>query len=238
MPGITVATYNIHRCYGIDRRFSPERIRKVLEELDTDIIALQEVETYDDGGFDLLKFLSGDQYQPIAGPTLLRHNAQYGNALLSRLPIKQVFQHDLTVPDREPRGAIDARIQASSTTFRIVATHFGLSIRERRLQAQRILELIEPQAESVEILLGDLNEWFLWGRPLRWLHRAFAKTPSFATFPACFPLLALDRLWVRPNIVLKRLQRHDSPIARIASDHLPLRAELELPTRLTLDTQE
>lgn len=225
---VTVVTYNIHRCFGSDGRFSPERIRTVLAELDADIIALQEVETRQDGGFDLLEFFAGDEYQPIAGPTMLKQNAHYGNALLSRLPVEQVFKHDLSVPGREPRGAIDVRIRAGNTTARLLATHFGLSVRERRIQAQRVLELMEPQAEPVEILLGDLNEWFLRGQLLGWLHRVFVETPSPATYPARFPLLALDRLWVRPNSVLRQLQPYLSPLAQVASDHLPLRAELEL----------
>ncbi|WP_244505719.1 endonuclease/exonuclease/phosphatase family protein [Nitrosomonas communis] len=223
-----IATYNIHRCYGNDGCFSPERIRMVLRELDADIIALQEVETRRDGGLDLLEFFAEDAYQPIAGPTMLKENAHYGNALLSRLPVEQIFKHDLSVPGREPRGAIDVRIRAKNTTARLVTAHFGLSVRERRIQAQRVLELIEPQIEPVEILLGDLNEWFLRRQLLRWFHRAFVETPSPATFPARFPLLALDRLWVRPNSVLRQLQRYRSPMAQVASDHLPLRAELDL----------
>ena len=74
-----------------------------------------------------------------------------GNALLSRLPVEQVFKHEpLSVPGREPRGAIDVRIRAKNTTARLVTTHFGLSVRERRIQAQRVLELMEPQIEPVD----------------------------------------------------------------------------------------
>lgn len=72
MAAIVVATYNIHRCYGNDGHFSPEGIRAVLAEPDADIVALQEVETHADGGLDLLDFLAGSEYQPIAGPTMLR----------------------------------------------------------------------------------------------------------------------------------------------------------------------
>jgi endonuclease/exonuclease/phosphatase family metal-dependent hydrolase len=226
---LVVATYNIHRCYGGDGRFAPERIRAVLDELDADLVALQEVETRDGGGLDLLDFLAGDAYRPIAGPTMHRRNARYGNALLTRLPVAESFQHDLSVPGREPRGAIDARVRAGGTTVRLMATHFGLSVAERRLQARRILELMEPQAEPVEILLGDLNEWFLWGKLLGWLHHAFAQTPSPATWPARLPLFALDRLWVRPSASLRRLHRHRTLASRAASDHLPLRAEIDLP---------
>jgi endonuclease/exonuclease/phosphatase family metal-dependent hydrolase len=79
------------------------------------------------------------------------------------------------------------------------------------------------------VLAGDLNEWFLWGRPLRWLHAHFEETPAPATFPARLPLLALDRVWTSPRSMLRRLAVHRSPLARRASDHLPLVADLELP---------
>lgn len=229
---IVVASYNIHRCTGGDGRFAPGRIRRVIEALDADVVALQEVETRDDGGLDLLESLAAGEYRAIAGPTLFRESARYGNALLSRLPVEDVRLHDISVDGREPRGAIEARLGArGETAIRVVATHFGLAPRERRLQARRVLELFAPRRAPLEVLLGDLNEWFLWGRPLRWLHRAFAQTPAPATWPARLPLFALDRLWVRPRAALAGLARHDGPLARSASDHLPLRAELVLDAR-------
>jgi endonuclease/exonuclease/phosphatase family metal-dependent hydrolase len=79
--------------------------------------------------------------------------------------------------------------------------------------------------------MGDLNEWFLWGRPLRWLHVQFRRTPAPATFPARLPVFALDRFWVRPRVLLDHLVVHSSPLARAASDHLPLVATLD-PRRL------
>lgn len=228
---VVLASYNIHRCYGGDGRFAPARIRRVIEALDADVVALQEVETRAEGGLDLLETLAGREYRAIAGPTLFRENAHYGNALLSRLPVEDIRLHDLSVDGREPRGAIEVRLGAGGSALRVVATHFGLAPWERRLQAQRVLALMEPEAAPLEVLLGDLNEWFLWGRPLRWLHRAFAQTPAPATWPARRPLFALDRLWVRPRAALVRLARHDGPLARAASDHLPLRAELVLDAR-------
>jgi endonuclease/exonuclease/phosphatase family metal-dependent hydrolase len=223
---IAIASYNIHRCIGGDGRFDPARVRRVIDALDADVIALQEVETRADGGLDLLERLGGGAYQAIAGPTLHRENAHYGNALLSRLPVQDVRLHDLSVPAREPRGAIEVSLGTPAGALRVVATHFGLAPWERRLQAQRVLELMGPARAPLEVLLGDLNEWFLWGRPLRWLHRAFAQTPAPATWPARFPVFALDRLWLRPRAALAALARHDSPAARAASDHLPLRALL------------
>jgi len=223
---ITIASYNIHRCIGGDGRFDPARVRRVIEELDADVVALQEVETRADGGLDLLETLGGGEYRAIAGPTLMRENAHYGNALLSRLPVQDLRLHDLSVDAREPRGAIEVALGSDGGSLRVVATHFGLAPGERRQQARRLLALMGPARAPLEVLLGDLNEWFLWGRPLRWLHRAFAQTPAPATWPARFPLFALDRLWVRPRAALTALARHDSPAARAASDHLPLRAVL------------
>ena len=76
--------------------------------------------------------------------------------------------------------------------------------------------------------MGDLNEWFLWGRPLRHLHRYFDKTPALATFPAgcrCSRSIASGRIRVH---ILKNLAVHKSALARMASDHLPLVATLEV----------
>jgi endonuclease/exonuclease/phosphatase family metal-dependent hydrolase len=79
------------------------------------------------------------------------------------------------------------------------------------------------------LLRGDLNEWFLWGRPLRWLHAHFEATPSPRSFPARAPLLALDRIWVEPRALLQRLWVHLTPAARAASDHIPVVADIRLP---------
>jgi endonuclease/exonuclease/phosphatase family metal-dependent hydrolase len=78
------------------------------------------------------------------------------------------------------------------------------------------------------VLLGDLNEWFLWGRPLRWLHAHFERPPAPRTFPAGWPVLALDRVWVKPRRCLRAIAVHRSLLARHASDHLPVVAALDL----------
>jgi endonuclease/exonuclease/phosphatase family metal-dependent hydrolase len=133
---------------------------------------------------------------------------------------------DLCVAGCEPRGAIDVELDCNGSPLRVLATHLGLRPAERREQVQRMLALLEDERPVTTILLGDLNEWFLWGRPLRWLHRHFEKTPAPATFPAGFPLLALDRIWVKPRRLLRQMTVHTSRLARRASDHLPLVAEI------------
>jgi endonuclease/exonuclease/phosphatase family metal-dependent hydrolase len=226
MP-LVVATYNVHRCVGRDGRSDPARTLEVLRELDADVIALQELQWQPRDALHLLQeFALELGYVALAGPTLLQASGHYGNAVLTRLAVRATETLDLSVPGREPRGALDALLDSPGGTLRLLATHLGLRPYERRAQMRRLLA--RPRgAASATVLLGDLNEWFLWGRPLRWLRARFGRTPAPATFPARRPLLALDRIWVEPRALLGELRPHASPLARVASDHLPLRAVLE-----------
>jgi endonuclease/exonuclease/phosphatase family metal-dependent hydrolase len=226
---LTVATYNIHACIGADRRFEPDRIVCVLQEMNADVVALQEVEHHDVEGYDLLDYLAVKTgLTAIAGPTLTRETRHYGNAILTKLPILTVNRVDLTLPGCEPRGALDVTLAGNERRVQVVATHLGLRPGERRQQVRELLKLFEIGLTDTYVLMGDVNEWFLWGRPLRWLHAHFKRTPHCATFPARRPFMALDRLWVHPRRRLKKLEVHATPVARIASDHLPLKAVIEV----------
>ncbi len=228
MGTLTIASYNVHRAIGNDRRSDPQRILAVLREIDADVIALQEVEAHDEGS-DMLSWLAGQLgFHAIAGTTLSRHDGHYGNGILTRLPVKGKQLCDLTWRGREPRGAIAADIDCEGPGLRVVATHLGLRPAERRDQVQQLLQLFKEHSRERSVLIGDLNEWFLWGRPLRRLHRHFEETPSLATFPARLPVLALDRIWTHPRSMLRDIQVHKTPLARTASDHLPLVATLDL----------
>lgn len=228
---MVLATYNIHRCIGLDGRLDAERITAVLRELRADVIALQEVESEREGGLGLIdRFAHATNTTGIAGSTILKENAHYGNALLTRYPVRALTQLDLSVARHEPRGALDVQLAGpDGKILRVIATHLGLLPGERRLQARRLLErLTQESTNDTSILMGDLNEWFLWGRPLRLLHRHFTKTPALATFPTRFPVFALDRIWVHPRAKLHSLALHRSALSRVASDHFPLRAVVDL----------
>ena len=228
MPQLRVVSYNVHRAVGRDRRTEPARILDVLREIDADIVALQEVEACD-AGADMLAWL-GEQtgFHAIPGTTLIRHDGHFGNGILSRFPVQRVTHCDLSWRGREPRAAIAADLElADGEPLRFVATHLGLRPAERRDQVTRLLKLFTDRPYERAVLVGDLNEWFLWGRPLRRLHRYFKSTPSPATFPARLPVLALDRVWTHPRALLRGLAVHRTPLARMASDHLPLVATLE-----------
>lgn len=226
--GIRIASYNTHGGVGRDGHFVPKRIASVLKEIDADIIALQEVESRRTG-FDMLGYLQQETgFTAIAGPTLLRNGADYGNGLLTRFAVLSVKRIDLCVARCEPRGAIDVELECGGTPMRVLATHLGLRPGERREQIQRLLRALESDRPLPTMLMGDINEWFLWGRPLRWMHKHFQHTPSPATFPSRYPVFALDRVWVKPRALLRAINVHHTPLARIASDHLPLTAELDL----------
>jgi endonuclease/exonuclease/phosphatase family metal-dependent hydrolase len=226
--GVRVASYNTHGGVGRDGHFVPNRIAGVLRELDADVIALQEVESRSTG-FDMLGFLKKETgFEAIAGPTLLRNGADYGNGLLTRFKVLSVQRLDLCVARCEPRGALDVELDCGGTPMRVLATHLGLRPSERREQIQRLLRALESDRPLPTLLMGDINEWFLWGRPLRWMHRHFEQTPSPPTFPARLPVFALDRVWVKPRTLLRDISVHVSPLAKIASDHLPLTASLDL----------
>jgi endonuclease/exonuclease/phosphatase family metal-dependent hydrolase len=226
---ITVASYNIHRCVGSNGRPDAERIARVIHELDVQIIGLQEVESRkvaESHWFDILAHLPG--FTAIVGPTIERSDGHYGNLLLTTHAAVDVQHVDLTVPGLEPRGAIDAHMQIQGRQVRVVVTHLGLKAGERRYQARKLIRCLGDDANNLTILLGDINEWFPLSPLLRRFHRYFGKSPTLFTFPSHRPWLALDRIWVRPPSALRQLSVHKSPFARIASDHLPLKAYIEL----------
>jgi endonuclease/exonuclease/phosphatase family metal-dependent hydrolase len=228
---LVVASYNIHRCIGADGRRDVARVARVIESLHADIIALQEVESRrtSAGGpmqIDVLAHLVG--LTAVSGPTIEAADGHFGNALLTRLPIVAVRKLDLTFRRREPRGAIDVDFDVKGTPLRVIATHLGLLPSERRHQVQRILQTTAAQRDGVTVLLGDINEWLVAGRPLRWLHRRFGQCRARRTFPAWFPVFALDRIWVHPKEALLCFDAKIGAEARVASDHLPVRAELSL----------
>jgi endonuclease/exonuclease/phosphatase family metal-dependent hydrolase len=229
---LVLASYNIHRCYGRDGRYEPQRIRQVLRELNAQVIALQEVELLHEAPGLLDSFCEDSHWQAIRGLTLTRETGHYGNALLTSLPVLSVQRIDLSMPGREPRGALYVTLEHENKPITVIATHLGLRPAERRAQIRRLLSVLQStegiaEQSAVTVLMGDLNEWFLWGRPLRWLRRYFQPSPAPASYPACCPLFALDRVWVKPAKKILSVRTVNNNLTRSASDHLPLLAQVE-----------
>ncbi|MEO8601459.1 MAG: endonuclease/exonuclease/phosphatase family protein [bacterium] len=227
MRTLTVASYNVHRCIGRDGKHDPARVVKVIEELEADIIALQEVDFryHVRNGVDQLRcFAEATGLESVWGPVLYGARGQYGNALLTRHAVLEVRNIDLSVARAQRRGALDVDLQVHGKRVRVIAAHLGLGLRERQVQVERLLEAIDAGSAAPLILLGDFNEWRPPSQPLRHLHRRFGRTPGVRSFPSSMPLFALDRVWVQPRHALVAVEVHNTSRARRASDHLPIRA--------------
>lgn len=228
--GIRFASYNVHGWLGSDRRWAPDRVFSVVRELDADVLGLQEV-ILPVGGeqkASVDRLLRATGLQALHGPTLLRRDGHYGNLLLTRWPALQVRRWNLSVPGREPRGALDVDLDVRGFTVRIVSTHLGRRAAERERQMDQLLDVVAGSEGDPLVMMGDFNEWLPWNGRLRRIQARFGPGHPRATFPSRFPLLALDRIWVRPAGALKEIGVHRSPLSRVASDHLPLRACLRL----------
>lgn len=221
-----LATYNIHDCVGRDGRFAPERIATILADFDADLIALQEV-TLDHPGTLVKLFSQTTGMQAVDGSLIPRGIGRYGNLVLTRERVLKSRLHDLACPGCEPRGCIELELETAAGRLLVFATHLGLRWRERRQQIRSLQKLLDKRQDPM-VLLGDLN---LWGRglALRTLESiGFGQTSvrSFPTWPT--PLFALDRILVHPPARIESCRRYDTSLARMASDHFPILAELQL----------
>jgi len=216
---LRIASYNVHGCVGTDGKKDASRIARVIEELGCDTVGLQEV----DYGLDFIARKLG--MEAVPGLTLARHDGPFGNALITRRKVLAVRRLGFTYSGREPRNALDVDLEIGGETMRVIVTHLGLIPAERRYQVKKILAMLRrtPISERV-LVLGDINEWLPLGRPLRWLHGLFGRSPAERSYPSRWPLFALDRVWVRPRHALLALKAHRSALAAEASDHLPVKA--------------
>lgn len=225
---IQVVTYNIHAWIGMDGRCDPERVVGVLRNLKAGVVGLQEVTSPPDAtcgfGRDYLEAVTG--MRMVAGPTMFREDSDFGNALLSAYPVLAVRRHDISYLRREPRGVLDVDLDIGGSRMRVITTHLGVRAFERRRQVERLLALARQRPNELTVLMGDLNEWLAWRAPVRMLRAWFGRTPALRTFPAGYPLFRLDRIWVHPVNRLQRIAVHDTYLARLASDHLPVVAEV------------
>lgn len=227
----TVATYNIHRSVGTDGIKDPGRIATVLRDMSCDIVGLQEVESHGPRGGDAhqLDFLAREAgYHAVAGPTMEQPGGHYGNALLTRARIVAVSRHTFAASRWEPRGAVEARLEIHGRPLRAIVTHLGLRSAERRRQIAGILDIARADESTPTVLLGDFNEWLPWARARRRLRGYFGRFPTPATFPSNRPLFALDHVCVRAEEASLDVAPIRTPLSRVASDHLPLRAEISI----------
>ena len=239
---LRVATYNVHGCVGTDGQRSEGRIADVIASMSVDIVGLQEL--------DLGRPRSGhvDQAALIAEklgwkyhfhPAMRRGDEQYGNAIVSRLPIalKCAAEMPGVAPwyCREQRSAIWMQAETDLGAVHIINTHFGLGYSERSLQAKLLIGptwLGSVPPDEPAVLLGDLNSvrtsraYRLLKAHLRDVRTLVRPRRAFRTFPTRLPSLAVDHIFVNAALTPTNLNVHRTALARVASDHFPLICEL------------
>lgn len=229
---IRVASYNMRKAIGTDRRRRPERTLEVLNELDADVIALQEADRRFGSRASAVPLALIEQrspYKPVPLDTREGSIGWHGNALLVRKEIEILERHLFHLPSLEPRGAVLAEISVERTLLRIVGMHLDLSGLWRRQQASAILDhLAEREGAPPTVLMGDLNEWSTRGGCLRDFAAGHLFAPCGLSFHARRPIAQLDRIMVTPDLEIVASGAHASAAARRASDHLPVWAELRL----------
>jgi endonuclease/exonuclease/phosphatase family metal-dependent hydrolase len=227
---IRVASYNIQKSIGTDFRRRPERILDVLVELDADIIALQEVDRRFGERITSLSpeaIAAATGYRPVIFGARPQSLGWHGNTLLIRNGIEVLAQRALVLPRLEPRGAVLADLSVEGTPIRVVGMHLGLLGLWRKRQAQAVLDQIEALEQPLPtVIMGDLNEWSVNGGCLRHFardHHVGAPGPSY---PSHRPVFGFDRIIASAEISIAAAGVHRTAMSRVASDHLPVWANL------------
>lgn len=227
---LTVASYNVHGFIGRDGRFDPRRVVDVIARLDADIVALQEVEHRVWEGVPVVEWLGNRlDMGTVRGDAFRRGQFNYGNVILTRHTPEAVARHDLSVANREPRSAVELFVTLKNGSCRFIGSHLGLRARERRQQLAQLAALVEKTEDAFVVVAADFNEWRPRYRPERQLGQGFHSGPAHPTFPASRPMVALDRICVRPATAMVGIEVVSDPETRVASDHLPLVATLLQP---------
>lgn len=230
---VTVASYNIHRAIGLDRRRNPERILSVLHEISADIVALQEADRRFGRRASALPIQMIDDhsdYRAITLDTRPDSIGWHGNAMLVKATVHVRSTGVIPLPTLEPRGAICADVEIGGRPLRIVGMHLDLSGVRRRQQLRTIFAHLGTLAPMPTILMGDLNEWSLHGGALRACPADYRVLTPGRSFHTRRPVAQLDRIIVSAQWKLEQTGVHHSALAAHASDHLPVWARLHLPT--------
>ena len=253
MPPITVASYNMRKTIGTDRRRRPDRVLEVLREIDADIVALQEADRRFGGRGSAVPHELIDThglYKPVPFgvrhrrvmdrvpggkrvDALLKINTRnigwHGNALLVKPHVGVLDVATIELPTLEPRGAVLAELLIDDRPIRIVGMHLDLSGLWRRRQMRAILDAIAARQQVMPtVLMGDTNEWRLAAGCLKDLGSQFQIAPTGPSFHSRHPVASLDRIIVDRQLQIHASGVHMSPEARRASDHLPIWARLSV----------
>ena len=231
---LRVATYNIHRCRGMDRRVMPARIAEVLREIDADVVAMQEVVGAGPSGSGQAEEIGAALGMGwVMAPVRHLRRHLFGNVVMSRYPILQHGQYDLSWRTCEQRACQHAALDlGEDRLLHIYNVHLGTAVLERRYQAPRLASFVhDRRVQGPKIILGDFNEWMR-GLATRTLSSLFESVDIRShlrrrrTYPGIFPVLHLDHIYYEGDVDVRSVELPRSRKALMASDHLPLVANL------------
>lgn len=240
MTTIRIATYNVHRCRGLDRRVDVARVTDVIAALDADVVAVQEIfrgEPGDREADQVARVANALGYHFAFGETRKLYGLPYGNATFSRLPIAYRLNYDITWRARDRRGCLRTDLRTEDgVLLHVYNVHLSTRYFERPHQARRLLSadvLRHSTLSGPRVVLGDFNEWTR-GVATRLMGSEFESVDlrllgRRRTYPGLFPLLHLDHFYYDKAFRMKSFRLDRSKRALMASDHLPLVAEFELP---------
>jgi len=234
-PTLRVATYNIHRCRGLDGRTRPQRIAAVLRTIDADVVALQEVVgagPRGGGHAEELGAMLGMGW--VMAPARELRGHQFGNAVLSRFPILHHSEHDLSWKTCEPRRMQRVDIAVHACTLHLYNVHLGTAILERRHQARRLASMVSDRhIAGPKLVLGDFNEWMR-GLATKMLSERLNSVDlrdhlqRRRTYPGLFPILHLDHIYYAGRVEIVGIELPRTRLSLVASDHLPLVADVRI----------
>ena len=222
---LTVASYNIHKGVGTDGRLAPTRILDVLDEIDADVALLQEADTRFGVRTAALPEAALAARGWEAAPLGEQHLALgwHGNAVLVRRDVRLAHSHRIVLPALEPRGAVMADVAVGNHVLRLVGAHLDLTGLWRARQTRAIIDAVaRAPGNPPELLMGDFNEWRNGGSAIAALARHWRELALGPSFPARLPIGRLDRIFAHHALKIADAAVHASPLARKASDHLPV----------------
>ena len=228
---IKVASYNMRKGIGLDRRRDPARVLSVLRELDADVVALQEADRRFGTRASAIPPHMFEEHSDYVPVDLLDGRPYaigwHGNALLVRKGIAVEESHALHLPTLEPRGAVAATLRIGEARLRVVGMHLDISGLRRRQQARAILSHISGGEALPTILMGDCNEWRNRGGCLADFGEHHRLVDTGHSFHSRRPVAKLDRIFASPDLQAVEAGVHQSALAARASDHLPIWARFE-----------
>ncbi len=227
---ILVASYNMRKAIGTDRRRRPERTLEVLNEIGADVIALQEADRRFGSrasAMPLGMIEEHSDYKPVPLDARNGSIGWHGNALLVKKEVEILDKELVHLPSLEPRGAVLADLKLDGTPLRVVGMHLDLSGLWRRRQALAILAHLQQRpGDPPTVMMGDLNEWSANRGCLRDFGQQHHIAECGRSFHSRRPIAQLDRIMVSAGLEIVESGAHLSAAARRASDHLPIWAKL------------